>query len=147
MFAEDRRPAASVPAARADRDQLGAALLRFADDLDAGAAAAGETGDRAHAVRLDERDGVVEQLVGLHLELGQVRVEGRDSGTSSTCTTAILAPRSSARRAAATSASSDSFERTTGTTIVRYSTVSEGPSTNAGRAHGLATAAAPARRR
>jgi hypothetical protein len=45
---------------------------------------------------------------------------------------AMREPRSAASRAAATSASSASAERTTGTTIVRYSTESEGPSTSTG---------------
>ena len=49
-----------------------------------------------------------------------------------TLTTAIVARRSAASRAAATSASSDSYERTTGTTIVRYSSCSAGPRTSAG---------------
>ena len=60
------------------------------------------------------------------------RSSGRSSGTSSTCSRTIVEPRSAASRAAAMSASSDSGERTIGTTIVRYSATSDGPSTSAG---------------
>ena len=71
-------------------------------------------------------------LVGLLFRLGSSASSGRSSGTSITWTTAMREPRSAASRAAATSASSDSAVRTTGTTIVRYSTVSDGPSTITG---------------
>ncbi len=73
--AEDRRPAPATP--RRSRATISSALRldRLLDDRRDRPARADDSGDRSHAVALDERAGLVEEVVGLGLLAGQVGVE------------------------------------------------------------------------
>ena len=126
---------------RADDDDLRPTPLCFVDDRRACAPRTYEPVLHVDPVRVADRDGLVELRVGRSLQPRELGVQGVSSGTSSTFSARMRAPRSDARLHATSRASSDGCPVTMGTSRRRYWSASAGP--NAGGAFTVAVRLAP----
>ena len=117
--AENHPATAGAPPPGSDDNQLGVASVRFGDDFWSRPPTVREAHDRPYVIALDQRPRVIQQVVRLLLvptQIGAQRVVERHLEDVHDHDRRPAVPGEPGR---ASSASSESWERVTGTTIVR----------------------------